>query len=105
MNFTKTTLKVGASFLSITSCTWNSYFSASNASAYCANIAQCPSMLELTFVSLVTSPIFLKIAAWRDSIRVIYVQKLALIPLLALVAHPVHAHSPFSFTLIDPLLL
>lgn len=105
MNFTKPALKVGTRFLSVTPSTWHSNFSTSYASSDATDIAQCPCMLELAFVSLVTSPIFLKIAAWRDSVWVIYVQKLALIPLLALVAHPVHAHCPLSFSLIDSLQL
>jgi hypothetical protein len=91
--------------LSVTPSTWHSNFSTSCASSDSTDIAQRPCMLELTFVSLVASPIFLKIAAWRDSVRVIYMQKLALIPLLALVAHPVHAHCPLSFCLIDSLQL
>jgi hypothetical protein len=101
MNFTKPALKVGTSFLPITPCTWHSYLSASYSSGHPAHVALCPSMLELAFVSLMASPILLKVAAWRDSIGVIYVQKLALVPLLALVAHPMHAHCPLSFTLID----
>lgn len=105
MNFTETALKVGTQLLSIAPCAWDSYFSTSDTSSETANIAQGPSMLELTFISLVTSPIFLKVAAWRDSVRIVDVQKLTLIPLLALVAHPVHANGPLSFTLIDFLLL
>ena len=105
MNFTEPALKVGTSFLSITPCTWYSDLSASYSSGHSAHVAQCPSMLELAFVSLMASPILLKVAAWRDSVRVVDVQKLTLIPLLALVAHPVHAHCPLSFTLIDFLLL
>jgi hypothetical protein len=104
MNFTEPSLKVGTRFLSVSPGTWYTYFSARDTSSKTANIAQCPSVLELTFVSLMASPIFLKVAAWRDFIRVIYMQKLALVSLLALVAHPMDAYSPFSFTLIDFLL-
>ncbi len=71
MNFTEPALKVGTRFLSVTPSTWDSYFSTSDTSSETSDIAQGPSMLELTFISLVTSPIFLKVAAWRDSVRVV----------------------------------
>ena len=105
MNFTKTALKVGTGFLSVSPSTRYSDVSSYVSSACPANIALCPGMLELAFVSLVTCAIFLKVAAWRDSIRVIYVQELALIPLFTLVAHPVHAYCPLSLTFINSLLL
>lgn len=62
-------------------------------------------MLELALVPLVAGAIFLKVAARRDSIRVINMKEFALVPLLALVAHPVHANGPLSLALVYPLLL
>ncbi len=101
MNFTEPALKVGTQLLSISPCTWDSYFSTSHASSETTDIVQGSRMLELTFISFVAGSIFLKVAAWRDPVNVVDVQKLALITFLALVAHPVYAHCPLSFILID----
>ena len=64
-----------------------------------------PDVLEGALVSLVACAILLKEAAGRDLVRVIDVQELAVVPLLALIRQPMHAHRPLPLALVDPLVL
>jgi hypothetical protein len=62
-------------------------------------------MLEGALVSLVACAVLLKEATGGDLVRVIDVQELAVVTLLALIGQPMHADRPLPLALIDPLIL
>jgi len=62
-------------------------------------------MLKLALIALVAGTVLLKVAARRDLLRVVHVQELASIALLALIREPMNAHSLLPLALIHPLLL
>jgi hypothetical protein len=62
-------------------------------------------VLECALVSLVACAVLLKEAAGWDLVRVIDVQELAVVALLALIGQPMHAHRPLPLALIHPLVL
>ena len=62
-------------------------------------------VLKLALVALVAGAVLLKVAAGRDLLRVVHVQELASIALLALIRQPMHAHSLLPLALVHSLLL
>ena len=76
-----------------------------SSSCRCSKHGVSPDVLEGALVSLVACAVLLKEAAGRDLVRVVDVQELTVITLLALIGQPMHAHRPLPLALIDPLIL